>query len=120
MAKVKTLLLVLIAGIVCGIASCSTFQVFKKDFNGLSAGGYATIAAMHELSAVLLDGHVIGSKDSKNIDQQLVTAAEGIDVARTLSGTAADDRLAVALAAVNSAKTYLCGKQPANPNCLER
>lgn len=91
-----------------------------KSFADKVAAGYATIAVAHDMSATLLDGRVIGSKDSANIDAQLETAREGIDVARTLSGQDALNRLDVALAALNAAKAYLCGKQPTNPNCIVR
>ena len=103
------------------IVGCATVGVFPRDdFSDQVAAGYATIAAAHDMSATLLDGRVIGSKDSANIDRQLETAREGIDIARTLSGQDATNRLTVALAALNAAKSYLCEKQPPNPNCITR
>lgn len=107
------LLLVLLAG-------CAALGVSPKSFSDKVAAGYASIAVSHDMSATLLDARVIGSRDSANIDKQLETAREGIDIARTLSGQAATDRLTVALVALDAAKAYLCGQQPTNPNCIKR
>ena len=102
------------------LGACASLQVFPTDFNGRAAAGYASIAVSHDMAATLLDGRVIGSKDSANIDKQLEVAREGIDIAKTLTGSIAEDRLALALASLDAAKVYLCGKQPTNPNCIKR
>ncbi len=89
-----------------------------QSFNDRAAQGYAAVAAVHSMSATLLDGHVIGSKDAENVVQQADIARDGIDIAKGLTGQAAETRLDVALLALQAAKSYLCQQQPTNPNCV--
>lgn len=103
------------------LAACGSIgAIAPKAFSDKVAAGYASIAVSHDMAATLLDGRVISSADSMNIDKQLETAREGINIARTLTGLEAENRLDVALAAIDAAKAYLCGKQPSNPNCIKR
>lgn len=103
------------------LAGCAAFGVPKlESFGERLAGGYVTVTGARTLTTALLNGQVIGSKDAQNVQDQANSAREGLDVAGTLTGLDAENKLSSALAIANAALDYLCAKAPTDPNCLGR
>lgn len=103
------------------LAGCAAFGVPKlESFGERLAGGYVTVTGARTLTTTLLNGQVIGSKDAQNVQDQANSAREGLDVASTLTGINAENKLNSSLAIANAALDYLCAKAPTDPNCLGR
>jgi hypothetical protein len=109
--KLALPLLVLLAG--CASLGMPT----PKSYTERLASGYSSVASVRTSATILLNGGVIGSSDAENIQKQADVAREGLDVARSLTGAAAETKLDATLLALQAAQNYLCAKSPTDPNC---
>lgn len=89
-----------------------------KSFSERLAAGYASTTSVRTSATALLNGRVITSDDAINIQKQADVAREGLDVARTLPSMQAEDKLQATLLILQAAQSYLCGKNPNDPNCV--
>lgn len=103
------------------LAGCAAFGVPPlKSFGDRLAAGYTTVTGARAFNTALLNGQRIGSADAENVQKQLDAAREGLDVASTLTGVAAEDKLQTTLTIANAALGYLCNKNHTDANCLNR
>lgn len=103
------------------LAGCASLGVPPlKSFGDRLAAGYVTVTGARQFNTTLLNGQRISSNDAENVQKQLDTAREGLDVASTLTGIDADNKLKSTLAIANAALGYLCTKTPTDANCLNR
>ncbi len=75
------------------------------------AAGYVTVTANRQLNTTLLNAGILAARDGANVQQQNDTARAGLDVASTLGGTAAEDKLTMSLRILDEVKKYLEAKQ---------
>jgi hypothetical protein len=107
-----------IAVLACAVSACALLGGPPlESFGDRMAGGYVTTAGARTLTLTLLDGQVISSADAENVQAQADTAREGLDVASTLTGIDAENKLQASLIIAGAALNYLCTKAPADPNC---
>lgn len=103
------------------LSGCASLGVPPlQSFGDRLAAGYVTIKGARQFNTTLVNGHQIGSADGENIQKQLDTAREGLDVASTMTGIDADNKLQTTLQIANAALGYLCAKNPADANCQNR
>lgn len=117
----RPLMLALIAAITLLtllLQGCATLGVpAPQTFNERLAAGYVSATSIRTSATTLLNGAVITSSDAENLQKQADVAREGLDVARTLPALQAEDKLQATLLILQAAQTYLCGKNPNDPNC---
>lgn len=119
---VRPLLLVLLLAvtvpIVFALQGCASLGIpAPKTFNERLAAGYVSATSVRTSARTLLNGAVITSSDAENLQKQADVAREGLDVARTLPSLQAEDKLQTTLLILQAAQSYLCGKNPNDPNC---
>lgn len=103
------------------LTACASMGVPPlQSFGDRLAAGYVTVTGARQFNTALLNGQRIGSVDSENVQQQLDTARKGLDVASTLTGLDAENKLQATLVMANAALGYLCSKNPADANCQTR
>lgn len=103
------------------VAGCAVFGVPPlTSFGDRLAAGYTTVTGARQFNTTLLNGHVTSSADAENVQKQLDAAREGLDVASTLTGLDAENKLQSTMAIANAALGYLCKKSPADANCQTR
>lgn len=88
-----------------------------QTFNERLAAGYVSATSIRMSATTLLNGSVITSGDAENLQKQADVAREGLDIARALPALQAEDKLQATLVILQAAQTYLCGKNPTDPNC---
>lgn len=107
--------------IVLMVAGCAMLGVPPlTSFGDRLAAGYVTVKGARQFNTTLLNGQRIGSADAENVQKQLDTSREGLDVASTLTGLDAENKLQSTLAIADAALGYLCKKNPADANCQTR
>lgn len=115
---VFALLLAITLPAVMLLPGCASLGVpTPQTFNERLAAGYVSAKAIRTSATILLNGSVITSKDAENLQKQADVGREGLDVARTLPSLQAEDKLQTTLLILQAAQTYLCGKNPNDPNC---
>jgi hypothetical protein len=103
------------------LVGCAALGVPQlKSFGDRLAAGYTTVTGARQFNTTLLNGQRISSSDAENVQKQLDAAREGLDVASTLTGLDAENKLQSTLAIANAALGYLCQKNPADANCQNR
>lgn len=103
------------------LAGCAGLGfVAPKSFSERLASGYTTVTTIRLTTNTLLNGKVISSTDAQNLQEQADVAREGLDVARSLQGIDAENRLEATLKILDAAQGYLCAKAPTHPNCATR
>jgi hypothetical protein len=119
MQKVNGYVVALCAAvIVIGLSACAAFGVpAPKSYSERLAAGYTSVTSIRLSAATMLNGRVISSADAENLQKQADVAREGLDVARTLTGADAENKLQATLLVLQVAQAYLCAKNPADPNC---
>jgi len=99
------------------VSACSTFGVpTPQTFNQNLAVSIAANTSVRETATTLLQAGKISAIDAQNIQAQADVAREGLNVARTLSGTdlaSAQGRLEATTAALKALQAYLATKQGA-------
>lgn len=109
--SILPLLLLILGG--CASLGIPTPQTFSERL----AAGYVSAKSIRTSATVLLNGSVITSGDAENLQKQADVAREGLDIARTLPSLDAENKLQATLLALQAAQSYLCGKNPNDPNC---
>lgn len=103
------------------VAGCAALGVPPlTSFGDRLAAGYTTVTGARQFNTTLLNGHITSSVDAENVQKQLDAAREGLDVASTLTGLDAENKLQSTMAIANAALGYLCKKSPADANCQSR
>lgn len=103
------------------LGACAMFGVPPlESFGDRLAAGYTTVKGARQFNTTLLNGKRISSTDAENVQKQLDAAIEGLNVASTLTGLEAENKLTMTLSIANAALTYLCGKSPGDANCQNR
>lgn len=117
-ASLTTLMTVLsmIAISACALLGVPPLESFGDEL----VAGYATVKGGRQLNTTLVNGKVLGSADGLNVQKQFDAAREGLDVASTLTGLDAKNKLQSSLAIANAALTYVCAKAPTDANCQNR
>lgn len=97
------------------ISACSTFGVpTPETFNQNLAVSVAANTSVRETATTLLQAGKISAADAENVLKQTDVAREGLNVARSLSGTdlaSAQGRLEAVSAALKAMQAYLAAKQ---------
>jgi hypothetical protein len=98
------------------LTGCKTIGIHAPEsFNERMVAGYATVQAIADSTALLLDAGEITADDARNIHTQATTAKEGLDIARQIhdSGdiTSAEGRLQAIITGLTAVQTYLRSKQ---------
>ena len=94
------------------LQACAALGVPKPEsFPERLAAGYVTVTANRQLNTALLGAGILSARDGKNVQDQNDNARAGLDVAATLGGAAAEDKLASTLRIVDELKKYLEAKQ---------
>ena len=100
------------------VAACLVFQAcaslgvpVPKTFNERLAAGYTTVTANRQLNTTLINSRVISADDGENVQKQNDLARVGLDIASTLTGTAAEDKLTTTITVLDSIKAYLESKR---------
>lgn len=106
------------AALLLALSACASIGVpTPQSYSERLAAGYTSVTSIRLSAATLLNGRVIGSADAENLQRQADVAREGLDVARTLAGVDAETKLQTTLQVLQAAQSYLCAKNPADPNC---
>lgn len=102
-----------LCGLIIGLMMLSACTVLKmpQSYNERLASAYVTVTTIRQTAVILLDGHVISSKDAENIQAQADTAREGLDIARDLRGAAGEDKLEASLTVLRALERYVASKQ---------
>ena len=92
------------------LAACATFKA-PQTFNERLAAGYVSTTSVRQVATILLNGRVISSADAENVQRQADVAREGLDLASTLQGALAEDKLTSTLQVLHALEAYLASKQ---------
>lgn len=102
---------------VCAVlVACAGMPSSPDTFNKKLAVAVASVTTVRETAETLLRANKITVGDAKNIQAQADVAREGLNVARSMSGTdlaSASGRLEAVSVALQAAQTYLLTKQGA-------
>lgn len=98
------------------LTGCATIGIHApEDFNERMVAGYATVQAIADSAALLLDAGEITAADARNIHTQATTAKEGLDIARQIHDggdiTTAEGRLTAIITGLTAIQAYLRSKQ---------
>lgn len=101
-----------------GLVGCETLGVpTPKSYSERVASGYSAVTTIRMSATTLLNGKLISSEDATNVQKMADTAREALDVSRSLTGVDAEHKVESALLILQAARTYLCTKNPSDPNC---
>ena len=82
-----------------------------KTFNERLAYGYTTVTTIRQIGTNLVTAGKISANDAQNVQDQANNARVGLDIAKTLSGQAAEDKLTVTLTLLQGLQSYLLAKE---------
>lgn len=96
------------------VAACASFGVPKLDtFNKRMAGAFVTLTEVRKTNLQLGVSGLTSKQDVKNVNDQLDSLRQGLDVARqyeALEQGAGDDKLQLTISALLALQTYVNSK----------
>lgn len=90
--------------------ACASLGLQPKTFNERLAAGYISVTSIRQLGTTLTRNNILSPDDADNVVKLSDNARSGLDVARTLKGVEAEDKLTSTLLILESLQKYLATK----------